>query len=723
MKRRIIAIIVSSALIVLLIPVIVLVAYISTTEVFVDVDDTKYLIRYKDGVYAMYSKDGEELPLDGEFGYYVTEAGTLIELDSETGSYEIAAILDTEDNEELGTNSRILMFPKKSKDEIRSLTVYNDTGSFTFHRYNILKDKQDDSYDFSIKGAPFVSYDPDTFSDLYVGAGYTISTRKIQDPIKDENGEFSEYGLVSETRVNDEGEEYTYEPAYYVITDMDGEKFKVIIGDMLVTGGGYYAQYVKVEGKTETKRDAVYVLAPDFIKSVFEPVEYFATPLISYPMTMNTYSTVKNFMFSQRDASDESGYRTVLGFSYVDMDDRENTLNHYNAYEFISSNFKGYIPDGTNIAAMLNSIYTPSYVEVTKLMPTDEDFLKYGLAEEVEGENGEKTVEFMAEYILSYDYEIPEDEESGVESSKIRPWIMISKKNDNGNYYVYSVIYDAESEDSEFLYSYDMIVEVEGHTFDFLEWNKMKWITKNYVSINIAHCESITIESPNYSATFELDNEESSQDKGPSSTNLVVNATDSEGNDISTFPGISFLDKENRVWTITESQITCVSSTGKELSITDAYYAYNKIGSQVRVVPGTITTQSGAVVKVTADRVIITSPSGEETSYIRYGTGHFRKFYTTLITATLENSYEMTPEEESALINDSSRLLLTMTIKNIEGESDVYKFYSIPNASRKAYVTINGNGGFYVLTNRVNKIVSDAQKFFADEIIDPDAKN
>ena len=83
----------------------------------------------------------------------------------------------------------------------------------------------------------------------------------------------------------------------------------------------------------------------------------------------------------------------------------------------------------------------------------------------------------------------------------------------------------------------------------------------------------------------------------------------------------------------------------------------------------------------------------------------------------------MTPEEKKALINDSSRLLLTMTITNIEGGTDVYKFYSIPNANRKAYVTINGNGGFYVLTNRVNKFVSDAQTFFADEIIYPDAKN
>ncbi|MBQ7384389.1 MAG: hypothetical protein IJV72_06325, partial [Clostridia bacterium] len=79
MKRRKIAIIVSSAIILLLIPVIILASILSTTEVFVDVDGTKYLIRYKDGVYAMYTKDGEPLEVDDEFGYYVTEAGTLID--------------------------------------------------------------------------------------------------------------------------------------------------------------------------------------------------------------------------------------------------------------------------------------------------------------------------------------------------------------------------------------------------------------------------------------------------------------------------------------------------------------------------------------------------------------------------------------------------------------------------------------------------------------------
>ena len=72
-------------------------------------------------------------------------------------------------------------------------------------------------------------------------------------------------------------------------------------------------------------------------------------------------------------------------------------------------------------------------------------------------------------------------------------------------------------------------------------------------------------------------------------------------------------------------------------------------------------------------------------------------------------------------LNDSGKLLLTMTIKTTEGEEKVYRFYEL--TSRKAYITINGNGGFYVLRNRVAKFVSDAQRFFALEMIDATGKN
>ena len=80
---------------------------------------------------------------------------------------------------------------------------------------------------------------------------------------------------------------------------------------------------------------------------------------------------------------------------------------------------------------------------------------------------------------------------------------------------------------------------------------------------------------------------------------------------------------------------------------------------------------------------------------------------------------ELSDEEKANVVTDEN-CLLTMTILNSEGKENVYRFYKL--TSRKAYITINGNGGFYVLTDRVEKFVSDAQRFFAGELIDATAK-
>ena len=109
------------------------------------------------------------------------------------------------------------------------------------------------------------------------------------------------------------------------------------------------------------------------------------------------------------------------------------------------------------------------------------------------------------------------------------------------------------------------------------------------------------------------------------------------------------------------------------------------------------------------------------TTYVRYATDLFRRLYQTLTVSTLESSYELTAEEEAALIADPSKHILTITIKDVEGTETVYSFYAL--TSQKTYITVNGSGGFYVLPSRVNKFISDTQKFFRFEPIDPDAKN
>ena len=137
----------------------------------------------------------------------------------------------------------------------------------------------------------------------------------------------------------------------------------------------------------------------------------------------------------------------------------------------------------------------------------------------------------------------------------------------------------------------------------------------------------------------------------------------------------------------------------------------NVLGKQVYEIKGYISCQDGSKVEVKANEVRVTDVYGKTTTYVRYDSYLFADFYQTLVWATLENSYPMTEEEENALIADKSKWQLTVTLKKTDGVENEYSFYYL--TSRKSYVVVNGDGGFYMLTDRVNKIISDANKFFA----------
>ena len=60
---------------------------------------------------------------------------------------------------------------------------------------------------------------------------------------------------------------------------------------------------------------------------------------------------------------------------------------------------------------------------------------------------------------------------------------------------------------------------------------------------------------------------------------------------------------------------------------------------------------------------------------------------------------------------------MTLTFTSIEGDEYVYRFYKL-SAARKAFITLNGGGEFYVQKQRLDKFVTDFQKFFNLEEID-----
>ena len=625
------------------------------------------------------------------------------------------------------------MFPHIEKKKILSIEVHNAEGEFTFCRYNATTNQIDKNGDFIIKGAALTQYDEELFAKMYVSAGYTLTVSKLENPIKDENGEFTEYGLAPEIRVDEDGNEYFYEPAYYILTDISGNRYKVLIGDELVTGGGYYTQYVDLSSGSEVKRDAVYVSDPTTGQTLLASIETYVTPLLSYPMTMNDFYDVENFTISKRKPgvlpTDSDTYEKIVAFSFVDLALREGTISERFPYVLHTETMDGYMPSDTNIDVALQSMYMPSYADpgVVLFAPSEKDLADYGLYRGVENNKGEIEYYPFAEYTIGFEYDIPATDSTPSET--IHQLILISEPNENGNRYVYNIVSAVEKVDGdkkyELLYTFNFIAEVEGHTLEFITWGKEKWVSTSYIQGDLAFVESVTIKAPGYEATFNLDNSRSDQSEDTSSSDVIIHAIDSLGHDVTTFNALTVQDVNGYTWVVTERHIQVYTASGEKRDMAQgvSYYDHNLLGVQVLCRNGYIDGVDFDVT-VTANTVRLDYPNGDSESYVRYSTDLFRNYYKTLLYATIVNPYPLTAEEEQALVNDESKWLLTLTVTFVDSDGTrtvkECSFYQV--ASRKAYLTINGNGGFYVNKNRVDKFLTDAERFFNMELIVPTDK-
>ncbi len=757
MRRRKTAIILSSVLVLVLVAALVIVMDFARTFTFEDVDGSSYYIRKRSGAYAMYDAERETVPFDEEYSCYVTAAGTMVKVDAETGAWEIFAVVDTEGYEVVGTSSRLLLFPRVQKEDLLSLEVHNAHGTYTFARRNEAGELDGDAA-FVIDHSRMTAFSPEKFTSLHVGAGYTLSLEKLTDPIRDENGEYTEYGLAPETRLkttDENGEElaepieYDYEPAYYILTQKNGKTHKVIIGDPLVTGNGYYAQYVELKDGEENPLPGVYVLDQTTGTHVNYAIEEYVLPKMTYTLNMNNYYDVEDFTISHLkegvSTGDNDPYQDMISFTFVDLSERVGTLATTVPFEF-KLDLVGFTPTMSSIDECLYAMYDPTFSEeqsVRVLAPTDEDLARYGLFAPVtdgagnvqKDKNGnDKYVPFSA-HRISFAYDVTD--ENNKYSFTVEHSILISRPDDEtlnprDNFFVYAAFREyVKNEDGSqtaiMTYSSDMIVEVESHSLEFLNWDRGDWVSTNYIGGTLAYVTKIELSSPDYSASFDVDNSASTpnEDGTFNADYIKISGSDSKGNKRSTLNQLTFRDVNNHVWIITSKNLQVYSLKGELLTMNKdiPYYAYNKLGDQALCRNGYIDC-NGYDVEVTADTVRVYSDDHSTLleEYLRYDTDLFRLYYTMLLHATIIDSYEPSSEEELQKILDNE--ILTMTITSSDGkntQTNTYSFYRI--SARKAYITINGNGGFYVYKNRVDKFITDAQRFFAGEVIDPTAKN
>ena len=733
LKKPITALIIAA---VVLVAALIFVNYIVDIYTFVDEDGVEYTIKKNKGVYALYY-DGSICDVNDE-GYYQTNLGTLVDVDGETGEYEIYAVVDTDGTEELGFSRRVLMFKQLTYDMsstkdlskvIEKIEISNEHGEIVFNR--------GENNRFVIEGFESTLFSDETFAALANGCGYTISTQRLESPVRLEDGsiDLSEYGLVAETRTRieyPEGEEskdtendidipthgdredgveveYEYVPAKYTVTTMTGDKYTVILGDATVSGASYYAMY---EG-----RDTVYILSgANLEKGALAPIESIVTPMIAYPTSMNNYFNVEDFTYRSDidytaiymelfekvldidrdtllDLSEEEleEYQARYDEAIEKMDDEEygkiydeafiNNSNLITKFSFIPNDERENILD-SKIPYKMSSDYMKGYFpnsdnigQVLQLLysMTFVEVIKLAPTDEDLIEYGLDE----AAHVIKYTFLEETKEANGdTKVNKIFNHIEISEKKD-GIYYAYSP-------------NYDMIVAVSESQMPYLEWDDIDWYQREYFNASILHLNSIKLESPSFSVNFELDNSASLRDENGNIDEEAVKA----GND----------DKLK------------IYADGKLVD-------YN---------------------------IMMTRPSGK--TKLEHSNYNFKRFYTALMTASLEGTCELSEEEMAALRatpESECRIKLTISIDDgdyitkdengnptREKNSRCLVIRCYQYTERKAYLTIeeldspdspsnpeNAQGKFYVLSSFCDKLVADAQRYLNEVEINASSKN
>ena len=628
------------ATIVLLSVTLVAVNYIVSIMPYVDEgdpstpdDDHTYRAKKKDGVYSIYDEDGVELSTNSD-GYYLAHSGAQLSLDGDTGKITEYAVVYIEGSEQVGSNSRILMFPQIKQADVAKIEVTNAYGSYTLY--------VDESGAVQIEGFEtdkvVIQYDQEKYAYLCVAAGYPLSIRRLDTAAVLERG-YAEYGLTPEVRVDDEGNEYDYVPAEYTVTSVSGVSYTVLIGDAIVSDAGYY---VKLKGE---ENKSVYVMSnTNYDKTLLAPVEQLITPLLTYPTTLTECYDVEDFtLASYPDGSDGEPYIHV-SFDYIDLLERENTMYSTEPYQPNAGGgykYSGYRLSSTEISPVLQELYDPNVTGVLKLGIDQAALAEYGLDEPT--------------FVLTYKLRIDTDGD-GVKDSLIENSLLISEKTANGTYLVASALCD-------------VIAEVDESSLYWLEFTAIDWVEPTMLWINLAYLRTIEISSPAYSAVITLDNSKTDQSSAISSTDI-------------------------------EFQIN---------GQTPDYIVYKQSYA------------SGIL--------------SEETPVY-----NLRQFYKSLLSLTVngmatDGPIALTEQQMAdyrALDDSECQLVLTVraedmaTVYNPEYHDEnntstlTYRFYRYSEG--RSYVTVNGEGEFFVDASFVEKLISDAQRLEQGILIDSSSK-
>lgn len=362
--------------------------------------------------------------------------------------------IDLLEGEVMGSATTILMFNQVERANIQSIEVHNEFGGYTFYY-------DDEKKDFFFKDYLNSPYSKEMISSLVTDAGFPT----IVERIAENTDNLEEYGLSEKDN-----------PAYYILTTRNNKTHKVYIGNMTVTGGGYYARY---EG-----RDAIYVVPASIKGTILSPVSNLMSAMLFLPLSQTDYFAVKDFIL----AKNEKAFVKITSETKTKKDSNGNEYEDFVSYKML-------YPAEYNVSSNYDNLLQ-TFMEC------------YGTSVEYLGKDDETISDKILE---KYNLKNPAFE-LFFEHKGIKNDILISKQNDDGTYYAYSLLFN-------------IICVMDEQTFSFLEWDLLDFVDKPILQYSINDVSSITVNSKGFEETFLL-----YVSDGETTTNPVTGTTTTKKN-------------------------------------------------------------------------------------------------------------------------------------------------------------------------------------------------
>lgn len=671
LKRQRLAVLITVGLVILLTVALILVwrftsrhsvEYADGTRVL-DENGLKYYTVQQKNAWVMKDEDGNLCDTTSEGLYKTHDGATLVMVDQETGTPTVVAAMQLN-----GTEAG----------------YYNTDGSVTILLYPILeradiqsievKNEKDhftfvrtDDNTFVLQGNESVGYNDTLFSTLVSVTGYTKALRRLE---------------IDKAFLKDKDGNYIYEQ-YEGFRTIDPEKGEDDYYDEygLHESPNYYV-ITAIDGTThkimignKTLDGAGYYARPEGKDEVYILIEgssgeYTATFSQALLCTVEDYATptVVSPLIGESNYFDVNDFaiRELDGITDFDnLDDIDPLINFsYSPLEHREGTFYEHIPYRGQ--GRLEGYAINDYQADICL----QNILDMSPRRTVKLYSGDDKNAHFTDFIRLC-------KEQNASVAYLLSFVFNAERlGEEGDYavsesvlhaiWISSMIRTEDGEDIYYLYNedYNMVIEVGREYLEYLEWNDFQWIASNIFTGNIGYLEKMEIEIKG-GTTVGV--------PGINKVRFDLQFVDSEGNVV-----------ENGVPNDTDIKV---------------FASYNGIEK---------------------------TPVSDTMKY--------RYFYQTLLASTLEGTMpEGSEDRQEELKGTTPDLKITLTFE-VNGEyiKRTYCFYSKTAASgRGAYVTISENGGapngsFYMLQNRVNKIINDVGRALsADEsvTIDPAAKS